>query len=139
MADEPNTERSQHLCTCVVSINDGMTTVFIDETKPLPWPELQLLQSLHGDENVYNIKPVALGPRLTPFNEKQRLTLIYGREEVEKVFSGRAVSMEFFVPGWPKNPEENSPKREPDNYRPEKTKFSKAARASLDASAVDAI
>lgn len=138
MADEPNFERSQHLCTCVIAINDGMTTVFFDETKALPWPEIMLLQSLHGDENVYNIRPVAVGPRLTPFNEKQRLVSIYGREEVEKVFAGRAVAMEFFAPGWPRNPEENSDKREPDNYRPPKSKFSKAARASLDASAADA-
>lgn len=139
MADEPDLERSQHLCTCVIAINDGMTTVVVDETKALPWPELQLLQSLHGDENVFNIRPVALAPRLTPFNEKQRLVLKYGREEVEKVFAGRAVAMEFYAPGWAKDPKDASSKREPDNYRPPKQKFSAKAKASLEASAADAI
>jgi hypothetical protein len=35
--------------------------VIFDEFNPVTWPEVQVLMALHGDENVMDIVPIAIG------------------------------------------------------------------------------
>jgi hypothetical protein len=108
----------QHLCCCMIDINDEkLTVVQRDETHPVPWPEILVLQNVHGEQAVYDIYPCALGPRETPAREKERLSLIYGREVVEQVYAGKAYRMEWFMPGWPVDPTRARKKAYP-NARP---------------------
>jgi hypothetical protein len=131
MSDEGHMQ--QHLCVCMIDIaNEKLTVVHRDETNPVPWPEVRVLQQIHGDEAVYDIAPVALGPRETPAREKERLILRYGRDVVELVYAGRAFNMEWFVPGWPIDPAKAKKKKRPDD-RPKLPQFRKPDAEALDA------
>ena len=95
----------QHLCECMIDIAGEKTNVQRrGPTDPVPWPEIKVLQEVHGDQSIYDIRPVALGPRDTGLREKERMSLIYGRDAVEKVYAGKSFQMEFFMPGWPIDP-----------------------------------
>jgi len=84
----------------------------------VPWPEIAVLMHVHGEQSVYDIKPVALGPRETPLREKERMALKYGRENVEGVYAGKAFTMEFFAPGWPIDPARQSKAKSKADVRP---------------------
>jgi hypothetical protein len=91
---------NMHLCTCKINLaGQGFTHVNILDTDPVSWPEAQVLIALHGDENVFDIKPI----KVTDINhrmEKNRLYAKYGGI-VEKVFPGRNPRMEMLMPGEP--------------------------------------
>lgn len=88
-----------HLCSCKVNLSgQGLTLVHINEFDPVSWPEVQVLMLLHGEENVYDIKPV----KITEVNhrmEKERLAIKYGWKPVEQIFPGRNPRMEMLMPG----------------------------------------
>jgi hypothetical protein len=108
----------QHLCTCMIDIaSEKLTVLYRDESNPVPWPEVRVLQQVHGDDAIYDIMPVALGPRETPLREKERLVLRYGRDMVEAVYAGKSFNMEFFMPGWPIDPAKGR-KKKPERVRP---------------------
>jgi hypothetical protein len=131
MSDETDFANLQHLCTCQIDLNNEHFTVVTRTTSdPVPWPEIRVLQEIHGEEAVYDVRPVALAPHDTPMREKHRLALIYSSAPVEAVYAGKAFHMEWFVPGWPLDPAK-APKRKPD--RPKAPAVQKP-----DAEAVDA-
>jgi hypothetical protein len=108
----------QHLCTCMIDLaGERLTVVARDETNPVPWTEVRVLQEIHGEDSLFDITPVALGPRETPMREKERLILIYGRDAVESVYAGKSFNMEFFMPGWPIDPAKGR-KKKPERVRP---------------------
>lgn len=101
----------QHLCECMIDINNEKFNVIQRGAEnPVPWPEILVLQAVHGDQAIFDIRPIALGPRETPAREKERLTLRYGRDIVESVYAGKSFHMEWFMPGWPIDPK-NAPKK----------------------------
>lgn len=113
MAERDEGYMQQHLCACTVDLaGEKLTTIhFEKDNLPVPWPEIAILQELHGEQSVYDIKPVALVPRETPLREKERMVIKYGREVVETVYAGKRFNMEFFVPGWPIDPAKAKPKK----------------------------
>jgi hypothetical protein len=128
---ERDIERTmQHMCACQISLNnEGFTTVERDEHTPVSWAEIKVLQEVHGEEAIYDIRPVSLAPRDLPNREKERLVLIYGRDIVEKVYAGKSFLMEWFVPGWPLDPAKISKKKIPERTRPPKFRRSEDAEA----------
>jgi hypothetical protein len=62
------------------------------------WPEVGLLQFLHGDDAVYGCEYVR-SERSTAQQEKDRLMSIYGREPVELVYPGRRPNIDGNFPG----------------------------------------
>jgi hypothetical protein len=114
-----NDERTmQHLCECYVDNNaEKLNVIWFGAPNLIPWPEIRVLMEVHGEQAVYDIKPVALGPRDSPNREKERLVLKYGRDEVEKVYAGKAFNMEFFMPGWPIDPTAKSVPKAGTNQR----------------------
>lgn len=119
MSEHDEGHMQQHLCTCAIDIaNEKLTIVHRDETNPVAWAEIRVLQYIHGDDAIFDIRPVALGPRESPAREKERLSLIYGRDAVEAVYAGRSFNMEWFVPGWPIDPAKNKPKKKLERARP---------------------
>jgi hypothetical protein len=115
--------QQQHLCECFIDVaGEKLNVVWKGAPDLVPWPEIRVLLEVHGEQSVYDIKPVALGPRESPLREKDRLVQKYGRDEVEKVYAGKSFNMEFFVPGWPIDPaaaRERSSKQE----RPKRTQI----------------
>ena len=48
----------QHLCECMIDIADEKTNVLQrGEENPVPWPEILVLQAVHGDQAIYDIRP----------------------------------------------------------------------------------
>lgn len=118
-----NPEHMQHLCACVIALGTNSEGGFFTsiereaDNHPIPWTEIRVLQSIHGDDAIYDIRPVALEQRLPKAREKERLVLAYGRDAVEEVYAGRGFIMEYYVPGWPIDPKK-APKRKPDRPKP---------------------
>lgn len=115
MAEHEEGYMQQHLCACMIDNNNEKTNVlYRGAENPVPWPEILVLQAIHGEQAIYDVMPVALGPRDTPNREKERMALIYGRDTVESVYAGKGFHMEWFVPGWPINPKDATHKRSAD-------------------------
>ena len=118
MSEHEEGYMQQHLCACMIDNNNEKLNVLARGAEnPVPWPEILVLQAVHGDQAVYDIKPVALGPRGTPAQEKERMALFYGREMVESVYAGKGFRMEWFMPGWPIDPAKASKKQVKDATR----------------------
>lgn len=84
-------------CTCKVNLaGQNCHTVNYTEQNPVTWPEIQVLQALHGEENVMDIMPVGIG-ETWPTVEKNRLVGIYGHRVVEQCFPGRAFRMDYMM------------------------------------------
>jgi len=87
--------KTTQYCACKVNLaGQNCHTVIFNEFNPVSWPEVQVLQALHGDENVMDIMPVAIG-YVWPTQEKNRLISIYGHRTVEACFPGRVFRMDF--------------------------------------------
>ena len=128
----------QHLCECFIDVA-GEKLNIIWKCPPdtlVPWPEIAVIMHVHGEQSVYDIKPIRLGPRESANREKERLVLKYGRDNVEAVYAGKSFNMEFFMPGWPIDPAKQS-KRKAQDARPPKKQFRKPDDDD-DAEAIDA-
>jgi hypothetical protein len=91
-------------CTCKINLaGQNCHTIIIGEHEPVTWPEIQVLQALHGEENVMDIMPCGIG-EVWPTEEKNRLAVKYGRKITEACFPGRAFRMDYMMTG-----EENLP------------------------------
>jgi hypothetical protein len=66
--------------------------------QPVSWPEVGVLQFLHGEEAVYGCEYVR-SERSTTQQEKDRLISIYGREPIELVYPGRRPNIDGTFPG----------------------------------------
>jgi hypothetical protein len=92
-----------HYCTCRINLGgQGFTIHEILATEPMSWPEIQVMMALHHEENIYDIKPIAIA-ETDPVTEKRRLAAKYQRTPmvVEQVFPGRQPQMEMLMPGEP--------------------------------------
>jgi hypothetical protein len=66
--------------------------------RPVSWPEVGVLQFLHGEDAVYGCEFVR-SERSTTQQEKDRLISIYGREPIELVYPGRRPNIDGTFPG----------------------------------------
>jgi hypothetical protein len=94
-----------HYCTCQINLaGQGFHIVQILATEPMSWPEIQAMMAMHGEENIFDIKPVAVF-ETNVVAEKRRLMAKYRGQQrlIEQVFPGRSPQMELTVPGEPTN------------------------------------
>jgi len=94
-----------HYCTCRINLaGQGLHIVEILPTEPMSWPEIQFMMAMHHEENIFDIKPVAVF-ETSVVAEKRRLLAKYRGQQklVEQVFPGRSPQMEMTVPGEPDN------------------------------------
>lgn len=123
MSEHEEGYMQQHLCECMIDLaGEKLQIVWKGYPDLIPWPEIKVLQEVHGEQSVYDIKPVTLGPRDTALREKERMSRKYGRDIVETVYAGKSFNMEWFMPGWPIDPEK-APKTKGQNVRPKRTQF----------------
>ena len=86
-----------HHCTCRINLSgQNCHIVHYDQFNTVTWPQVQVLMALHGDENVMDIMPVAIGDT-SPAAEKERLAAHYGARIVEQCFPGRAFRMQMMM------------------------------------------
>lgn len=87
-----------HLVQAYVALGgDPQNVVHRGPDNPVTWPEVGVLQLIHGEEAVFNVEPVRTIAR-TPREEKVRLTGIYGGV-VENLYPGVGQGMETLMPG----------------------------------------
>src|SRR5262245_3320551 len=98
---------NMHWVTARVNLS-GQNFYILDilAADPISWPEAQVLMALHGEENVFEIKPCGVS-NSSPTGEKNRLLAKYPPKKVDEVFPGRMPRMEMCVPGY----EEDHPNR----------------------------
>lgn len=88
-----------HWCTGKLNLSgQGFTINVYNEFNPISWPEAQVLMSLHGTDNVFELKPCKISD-VHPRVEKDRLMAKYGFVPVERVFPGHTPRMEMLMPG----------------------------------------
>lgn len=90
--------QKMHWCTANLNLaGQGFTVIWFDATNAISWPEAQVLMAVHGEENISDIKPIAIGETSVAM-EKERLALKYRMAPVEHVFPGRNPRMEMLMP-----------------------------------------
>jgi hypothetical protein len=96
---------NMHWCTAWINqAGQGIHIFEVLYTRPMSWPELQLLMEIHGQENIYDIKPIAISDT-DPASEKRRLIGKYDTKGalIEQTFPGRDPNMKLLVPGEPED------------------------------------
>jgi len=94
-----------HFCTAIIALqNEDGQTVQRDEYSPISWPEIDVIQVIHGEGAVRSVIPFVIVEQ-NARDERERLALIYGREVVEggnplvpPVYPGRNPSMQLEAP-----------------------------------------
>ena len=87
-----------HFVTCKVRIaGDMRMEVVRGAFNPVSYPEVEVLRYLHGDDAVLDVKPLAEAQQ-TAREEKERLSLKYGRVVAETIFPGKNPQMELEIP-----------------------------------------
>lgn len=88
-----------HFCTARVNIgNDRDNVAVLSENEPVSWPEILILQHVHGQEAISEVEPFATveqGSR----EERQRLVEKYGEHVVTVVFGGKQGPAEMEASG----------------------------------------
>jgi hypothetical protein len=77
---------------------DPNNVLYRGPDKPVSWPEIRVLQHLHGEDNVFDCEYVGQEPATTQA-EKMRLLGLYGAEAVNICFPGARPTMDMDFPG----------------------------------------
>jgi hypothetical protein len=105
MTERPEGYMQQHLVECMIdNAGEGTNILKRGAENPVPWPEILVLMEIHGENSIYDIRPVGLASRESAQREKERMMSIYGRDVIEAVYAGKSPNIEFFMPGWPIDP-----------------------------------
>jgi hypothetical protein len=93
-----------HLLRCLVALGGGSqpdTVVYRDRTRPIVFPELPILQYMHGEEAITEIHVVG---QWDATNEEvlQRLQLTYEPDVIKEVFPGARPRLPLSDPSIPK-------------------------------------
>jgi hypothetical protein len=76
------------LLSCRVAVaGDDLNVVVREHDTAVTYPEMLVLKALHGSESVRDIEDAGDVDR-DPAEERERLSMIYGREVVRQVFPG---------------------------------------------------
>jgi hypothetical protein len=78
-----------HFCKAKIAIGGDHDNVFYaGEFAPVSWPEILVLQQVHGESAIDEVEPF-VSVNQTPRDERQRLVERYGDEIVDLVFGGK--------------------------------------------------
>src|SRR5262245_36128507 len=84
-----------HFCTVQIAIaGDIQQVMHRNQYDPVSWPELDVLRFVHGEDAVTSIKVIARVDQ-DQRDERERLTLMYGRQPIEACFGARNARIEL--------------------------------------------
>lgn len=88
-----------HFCMAKIAIGgDDLNVYAAGAFDPVSWPEIMVLQAVHGDVAITDVQPFVEYDQ-NPRDERQRLSEKYGEEIVASVFGGRQVPREMDAAG----------------------------------------
>jgi hypothetical protein len=64
---------------------DPQQVYYADQYAPISWPEVQMIQFIHGSDSVDRVEPFVRVP-FSSREERQRLVMKYGEDKVAEVF-----------------------------------------------------
>ena len=86
------------ISTCTVNLaGDVRSVVTRGPTRPVTWPEVEVLMYVHGDDAVNNIEVIDKGDT-TIAEEFDRLTARYGKDVTTALFPGKRPAMVLKAP-----------------------------------------
>jgi hypothetical protein len=84
---------------CKIALGgDSNNIIYRGSDRPVSWPEIRVLQHLHGEDNVFDCEYVRTEHALAQ-GEKMRLLGLYGAEAVNICYPGSRPMMEMDFPG----------------------------------------
>ena len=84
---------------CKIALGgDSNNVIYRGPDVPVSWPEIRVLQHLHGEDNVFDCEFVG-SEHATTQAEKMRLLGLYGSEAVNICYPGARPMMEMDFPG----------------------------------------
>jgi hypothetical protein len=84
---------------CKIALGgDSNNVIHRGPDAPVSWPEIRVLQHLHGEDNVFDCEYVGEEPA-TSQAEKMRLLGLYGSEAVNICYPGARPMMDMDFPG----------------------------------------
>jgi hypothetical protein len=87
-----------HFCTAKIQIGGDNNNVMVrDVYSPVSWPEIALLNMIHGEGSVLDVEPFAY-VKQPPRAERARLDFIYGRGPGAVVWGGQNAPDEMDAP-----------------------------------------
>jgi hypothetical protein len=89
-----------HMVKCKVELGgDQRNTAALEGRRAPSWPEIAVLQQIHGADHVIDIEFDHEEETPRAADEKERLIFKYGTTVVELVYPGRNPNMEWTLPG----------------------------------------
>ena len=81
-----------HFCRADIAIGGDRNNIFhAGEFAPVSWPEILLLQYVHGDDAIDQVEPFVQVPQ-SPKAERQRLIFKYGEPVVLEIFARQPIT-----------------------------------------------
>lgn len=77
---------------------DAQNVMYRGRDRPLSWPEVRVIQEIHGQDSVYDAD-FLYERQENAYAEKLRLLGIYGAEVVNSVYPGARPAMDMVWPG----------------------------------------
>jgi hypothetical protein len=97
-------EEKMHFCTAKIAIGGDIGNTMVRDTfNPVSWPELEVLNVIHGEGAVTDVEPFVQVPQ-PPKVERERLVSIYGPGPVGYVWGGTRSPHEMDSPNGPVKP-----------------------------------
>ena len=85
--------------SCKIALGgDPGNIMYRGPERPVSWPEVQVLQYLHGEEAIYDAE-FAHAEHSNVQSEKMRLLGIYGKDVIDNCYPGARPMMEMDFPG----------------------------------------
>lgn len=86
------------LCTCVIRVGGDLNTVVRKgDFAPITWPEVEIMEHLHGSDAVSDVEVIDKDDT-TIAEEFERLKLKYGKDVMEYLFPGKRPAMQLKAP-----------------------------------------
>lgn len=94
-----------HFCRAKIAIGEDRDNVFCaGNFDPISWPEVMVLQALHGEGSISDVEPF-VEVDITSREERGRLARKYGESVVATVFGGKQGPAEMNAPRVGKMPD----------------------------------
>ncbi len=78
-----------HFCKAKIAIGGDNRNVFAaGPFAPVSWPEILVLQAVHGEQSIDEVEPFAIADQ-SPRDERDRLARKYGDAVLSEVFGGK--------------------------------------------------